>query len=395
MALIVQKFGGTSLANIERIKAVTKIIKAEIAAGNQVIIVASAMAGVTNKIIALCSELSSLDDRKTIAEYDSALCSGEIVSSSLIALSLREEGVEARSILAWQLPITTDSGYGKALVESVDTSLLKECLAQNIVPVIAGFQGITKQMRSSTLGRNGSDTTAVIIASVVQANRCDIYTDVDGVFTADPRIIHNSKKLERMSFEEMLALAASGAKVLHPRSVEIAMRYNVEIRVLSSFSDLNITDIAKGTLITSQDKIMERRTITGITSNKNLLRLIVENPELDSRKICNALARNDIHIEFMNASPLSFIIPLSDISRVEKVMTGMGGVTINTDISFVSIVGYGIKNDPGLISKILTKLSEADITVDMLQVSEIKISLLVNDRDTEKAIRVLSELSDK
>jgi len=394
MALIVQKFGGTSLADIARIKAVTAIIKAEIANNNQVIVVASAMAGVTTQIIALCSELSGLNEHKAIAEYDSALCSGEIVSSSLLALSLQTEGIEARSVLAWQLPLITNSSYSKALVESVDINLLKECLEQGIVPVIAGFQGITKHMRSSTLGRNGSDTTAVIIASAMQAARCDIYTDVDGVFTADPRIIHDARKLDHISFEEMLAFASSGAKVLHPRSAEIAMRYNVEVRVLSSFNGENSIDQKQGTLITSQDKIMESRTITGITSNKNLLQLVMENALSDSRQICDALARHDIHIEFMNTNPLSFIIPLSDIERVEKIIAGMEGVIINTDISFVSIVGYGIKNDPGLVSEVLAKLFEAGIKVSMLQVSEIKISLLVNDKDTEKAVQVLSELVD-
>ncbi|KAJ6645078.1 Aspartokinase [Pseudolycoriella hygida] len=217
----VQKFGGTSVANIARIKEIIPIIKWEKQHGNQLVIVVSAMAGVTNQLVTLCNEVSSLKTDSELAEYDTALCSGEMVTASLLALELQQQGIDARSVLAWQLPILTNDNYSKALVEQISTSLLTECIKQNIIPVVAGFQGITNNNRLATLGRGGSDTTASLIAAAMQADRCDIYTDVEGVFTADPRIVPGAKKLSQISFEEMLEFASCGAKVLHPRFFDI------------------------------------------------------------------------------------------------------------------------------------------------------------------------------
>ncbi len=392
MALIVQKFGGTSVADPARIKEVVRFIKLEIEKNNQVIVVVSAMSGVTNQLVTYCQELSSLSSDEMLAEYDSALASGEIVTAALLALRLKEEGFAARSILAWQLPITTDKSHGKALVQSIDTKLLENCIENRIIPIIAGFQGVTPENRYSTLGRGGSDTTAALVASAIKADRCDIYTDVAGVFTADPRIVHQAKKLSNLSFEEMLEFASSGAKVLHSRCVAVALRYNIPIRVLSSFSSGD----EAGTLITMKDKIMESRVISGITSNKNLLLASIEPAAAKFIKICSFIADNNVHIESISRNDV--IVQLSDRGKLETLLHDMktsGNIqnfVLRMNIAIVSIVGHGIKNDSALISKILGKLEEHEIAVETLQTSEIKVSILINDQDTEKAVRLMHEL---
>ncbi|WP_341793440.1 MULTISPECIES: aspartate kinase [unclassified Rickettsia] len=397
MALIIQKFGGTSVANINRINEIIPIIKSELTQNNQVIVIVSAMAGVTNQLVTLCNEISHLSNANQLAEYDAALCSGEMVTSSLLALRLQEEEINARSVFAWQLPIITDSNYSKALVESISTSLLKECINLNIIPVIAGFQGINYLGRLSTLGRGGSDTSAALIAAAMKADRCDIYTDVEGVFTADPRIVPKAKKLNHLNFEEMLEFASSGAKVLHPRAAEIVKRYQIPMRVLSSF-----TSKATGTLITSKDKIMENRVITGITSNKNLLKILIENPTISFIKTANMLAASNSHIELMQEiepkKQYSFITGLTDKNNLQNLLTNLkknnqiGNFVLDVEIAIVSIIGYGIKNDHSLLETILANLEKDNITIKMVQISEIKISLLINDQDTEKTICNLHNL---
>ncbi|WP_425362947.1 aspartate kinase [Candidatus Tisiphia endosymbiont of Hybos culiciformis] len=401
MSIIVQKFGGTSIANIARIKEIIPIIKLEKQHGNQVIIVVSAMAGVTNQLVTLCNEVSSLKTNSELAEYDTALCSGEMVTASLLALELQQQGIDARSVLAWQLPILTNDNYSKALVEQISTNLLTECLKQNIIPIIAGFQGISNNNRLATLGRGGSDTTASLIAAAMQADRCDIYTDVEGVFTADPRIVPGAKKLSQISFEEMLEFASCGAKVLHPRSLEAAIRYNVPIRVLSSFS-LPLYHENNGTLITSREKIMEHRKITGITSNKNLLKLVINSTQLTFSKICNLIADHNIHLELMENieenKQYSFIIQLSDKNKLQHFLDELKNANqidnfiIDSQVSIVSIIGHGIKNDHNLLNIILTELEKENVSVKMIQISEIKISILIKDLDTEKTIRCLHQL---
>lgn len=396
MALIVQKFGGTSVATIPRIKEVGKIIKSSIKQNNQVIVVVSAMAGVTNQLVTLCNELSRLNSDSLLAEYDSALASGEIVTAALLALCLQEEGIPARSVLAWQLPIFTDFFYSKALVEAINYDIILECLKKEVIPIIAGFQGLTPDNRISTLGRGGSDTTAALIAGIVKADRCDIYTDVEGVFTADPRIVHQAKRLDYLSFEEMLEFSASGAKVLHPRCVEAALRYNVPIRVLSSFST------TEGTLIKERNIAMEKRIITGITSNKSLLKISITEPQPSFSKICSFIANNKIHIDAILGNSFggsySFIAPLTEKNRFESLLVNLkleakiADFIIDTKIATVSIIGHGIKNDSTLVGIILEKLEQEKIEISMLQVSEIKISLLINDEDTEKTIRIMHEL---
>ncbi|WP_342170016.1 aspartate kinase [Rickettsia endosymbiont of Seladonia tumulorum] len=397
MALIIQKFGGTSVATIDRIKKIIPIIKAEIAKNNQVIIVVSAMAGVTNQLVTLCNEVSSLNKSSQLAEYDVALSSGEIVTASLLALALQEENINARSFLAWQLPILTDDNHSKALVESVDTNLLNECLQQNIIPIIAGFQGINKHNRLATLGRGGSDTTAALIAAAMKADRCDIYTDVEGVFAADPRIIPKAKKIDEIDFSEMLELALSGAKVLHTRAAEIVMRYQIDMRILSTFAPE-----AGCTLITSKDKIMEKRIISGITSNKNLLYITIESCSLNFIQVASVIAQNNNHIELMQEiehnKRYSFITDLTDKNSLHILLTNLknnnqiSNFTFDTEIATVSIIGHGIKNDLKLLEVILSKLAKDNINVQMVQISEIKIIILINDKQVEKTVLDLYDL---
>ncbi|MFY9590216.1 aspartate kinase [Rickettsia endosymbiont of Halotydeus destructor] len=397
MALIIQKFGGTSVANIDRIKAIIPIIKSELIQNNQVIVVVSAMAGVTNQLITLCNEVSHLSNPDQLAEYDAALSSGETVTASLVSLKLQEEKVKARSIFAWQLPIVTNNNYSKALVESISTSLLKECLNLNITPVIAGFQGISYYNRLSTLGRGGSDTSAALIAAAMKADRCDIYTDVEGVFSTDPRIVPSAKKINAINFEEMLEFASSGAKILHARAAEIIQRYQISMRILSSFSPET-----SGTLITSRDKIMENRIITGITSNKNLLKISIKTPKISFIKIGSMIAASNSHIELMQdiqyKKQYNFITNLADKNNLQNLLVDLKNnnqineFVFDTEIAVISIIGYGIKNDPNLLETILSQLEKDNIIVTMVQISEIKISLLINDQYTEKAICNLHNL---
>ncbi|WP_016917162.1 aspartate kinase [Rickettsia honei] len=391
MALIIQKFGGTSVANIDRIKKIVPIIKTEIAKNNQVIVVVSAMAGVTNQLVTLCNEVSSLNNISQCAEYDVALSSGEIVTASLLALALQEEDIKARSFLAWQLPMLTDNNHSKALVESITTDLLEKYLQLNTIPIIAGFQGINKSNRLTTLGRGGSDTTAALIAAAMKADRCDIYTDVEGIFTADPRIIPNAKKIKEIDFLEMLELASSGAKVLHPRAGELVMRYKIDMRVLSTFSP-----DTEGTLITSKDKNMENGIINSITSNKNLLKISVKSMSLSFLQVANMITQNNNHIEFMqeikNNEEYSFITNLTDKNNLQALLTNLKDdkqiqdFTFDTEIATISLIGYGIKNDCKLLETILSKLTNDNINVHMIQLSEVKITLFINDQDAEKTI---------
>ncbi|WP_064429308.1 aspartate kinase [Rickettsia sp. Tenjiku01] len=391
MALIIQKFGGTSVANIDRIKRIVPIIKTEIAKNNQVIVVVSAMAGVTNQLVTLCNEVSSLNNIAQFAEYDVALSSGEIVTASLLALALQEEDIKARSFLAWQLPMLTDNNHSKALVESITTDLLEKYLQLNTIPIIAGFQGINKSNRLTTLGRGGSDTTAALIAAAMKADRCDIYTDVEGIFTADPRIIPNAKKIKEIDFLEMLELASSGAKVLHPRAGELVMRYKIDMRVLSTFSP-----DTEGTLITSKDKNMENGIINSITSNKNLLKISVKSMSLSFLQVANMITQNNNHIEFMqeikNNVEYSFITNLTDKNNLQALLTNLKDdkqiqdFTFDTEIATISLIGYGIKNDCKLLETILSKLTNDNINVHMIQLSEVKITLFINDQDVEKTI---------
>lgn len=404
MAVIVQKFGGTSVANTSRIKEVTKFVRYELDRGNQVIIIVSAMAGVTNQLVTFCSELSNLNSDQALAEYDSVLASGEIVTAGLLALKLAEDNILARSFSAWQVPIVTDAVHTKALVSSIDSKLLNDCLRQGITPVITGFQGITKEARVTTLGRGGSDTTAMLVAAAMNAERCDIYTDVEGVFTADPRVVHQAIKISSLSFEEMLEFASSGAKVLHPRCVEVGLRYKVPIRVLSSFLSPQQADESSTLITATQRDIMEHRVITAIASNKNLLKILISyQKDGDFAKIMMALTEENIHIEhiiYNNGREFSFIVPLSEKNKLELLLeklqkdTNFMQVQLDTKIALISLIGYGIKNDTDFIGSIIAILNKEGIELQMMQISEVKISLLINDEFTEKLIKLLHEFCE-
>ncbi len=390
MSLIVQKFGGTSVAGTDLIKKAAEIIIGALKRGDKVICVVSAMAGVTNGLVSLCDDLSSLNDDSKISEYDSALCSGEIVASALLSLALIERGYKARSFSAFQLPIICKALYGKAFVESVETGPIIACLDSGVIPVIAGFQGITEDNRFVTLGRGGSDTTAALVAGRIKVDFCDIYTDVDGVFTADPRIVPKARKLDNISLGEMLELSSSGAKVLHPRCVEVAMRYEIPIRVFSSFS------LKKGTLISSETEKMENKLIKSIGSNKNIVKISIEGSKPDFMELLQILGRGGVNIEWVfnefSGSGKIFIINLSD-ERKTKTLLKEAGATffLDEDIAMVALVGYGLKNDTELPGDIISRLKKESIDISALQVSEIKIALLLKEADTEKAIKTLHE----
>jgi len=395
MGLIVQKFGGTSVADTDKIKNIVSFAERELAFNNQLIIVVSAMAGVTNHLITLCNEVSNLASCVKLQEYDAALATGEIVSAALVALALSEKNIRARSFAAWQVPLVTNNDAGQASVLDFDPTQIRECLNSGVIPVIAGFQGVNANDRITTLGRGGSDITAVLAAARLGATRCDIYTDVEGVYSSDPRIVHNARLLKSVSYDQMLEFAACGAKVLHPRAVEIAMRYNVNLRVLSSFSGND------GTSIIKELKTMEQKSITGIASNKNLLNVEVLCATLKINELCLTMLEHNIHINFIQSQTggnCSFISPLSDKNKLELLLENLkhnGKIKdfkISTNIAIIAVIGYGIKSDGQVLRSILTKLKSADVTVKMIEVSEIKISILIDDKNTEKAVRALHEL---
>lgn len=394
MDIIVKKFGGTSVANIARMKNIVQIVKSELASGNKVIVVVSAMAGVTNQLLSLCSDISAIDNEQKSAEYDVALSSGEMVTAALLALGLQNEGVNAKSLLAWQLPIITDANYGNADVLSVANNIINDLISKDIVPVIAGFQGITENRRCTTLGRGGSDTTAALIAAAIAAKRCDIYTDVNGVFIADPRIVHNAPKLDIIGFEEMLELAYSGAKVLHPRCVSIAMKHNIELRVLSSLTQyaLKKQNDQYGTLITSKDKCVEQRVVTGITYNSDLLKITIPDQVMSFSKICTLMKSNKINIQYIDhvtKSKVYELIVQLRYARLIKSLLNNSDIHMDTNVATISIVGYEINNDRHIASKILDLFSTYFIPIFRLQIFENKIMLLIYDGDIEKSIKSL------
>lgn len=385
MAIIVQKFGGTSVGDIEKIQNIARKIITTKESGKQVVVVVSAMAGVTNQLASYCSRISDLSDASKLSEYDVALSSGEAVTASLLSLALQQRGYAAKSVLGWQLPIRTTASFSKALVSGIDSSLLHKYLSEGIVPIIAGFQGLDDSGRLTTLGRGGSDTTATAIAASLQAESCDIYTDVEGVFTADPRLVPNARKIDAVGYEEMLEFAGLGAKVLHSRSVEIAMRYSVPIRVISSFTE------RPGTIITNQDKIMESRKITGIASNKNLAALYIK-PK-GSPELFEAFAKYDIHLEmiYQGEGEVMCLIPLSDLARAQVVLRGHD-FRARTDIAIVSAIGFGIKNDTGIFGRIIGSLRPEAIEIMMMTSSEVKISIMIAEPETERVVKILHGL---
>ena len=394
MARIVMKFGGTSMAGIERIRHVASLVRREAEAG-QVAVVVSAMAGETDRLIQLCREAASLYDPR---EYDVVVASGEQVTSGLLAITLQGMGLNARSYMGWQLPIRA-SGHAAALIEGIDVDVLERVFDEKGIAVIPGFQGVAADGSLATLGRGGSDTSAVALAAAMKADRCDIYTDVDGVYTTDPRIVPRARKLPIVTYEEMLELASVGAKVLQTRSVGLAMRHKLPLRVLSSFED------RPGTLIVGEDELedyaMERQLITGIAYDKNEARLTLtglpEGPGA-AAAIFAPLAEAGINYDMIaqgGAAVLTFTVPAAslalaaDLLEKNKARIGYAALATDTDICKVSIVGVGIRSDPALAAKMFATLAERRIEILAIATSEIKVSVLIPEDYTELAVRVL------
>ncbi|MCW2369384.1 aspartate kinase [Sphingobium sp. B11D3D] len=406
MARIVMKFGGTSMAGMERIRNVALRVKHEVGLGNEVAVVVSAMAGETDRLVNFCKEASPLYDP---AEYDVVVAAGEQVTSGLLAMTLKALGVDARSWLGWQLPIRTSEAHSKARIDTVEIEGLLAAMTAGQVAVIPGFQGQMESGRVSTLGRGGSDTSAVAVAAAVQADRCDIYTDVDGVYTTDPRIVSRARKLDKVTYEEMLELASVGSKVLQTRSVALAMKEKVRVQVLSSF-DAPGDDPEPGTMIVSEAEIeesdMERQLITGIAHDKNEAKIIVTRvPDKPGAvaSIFGPLADASINVDMIiqndskdNAeTDVTFTVPRTDLARsvdiLEKLQNEIGFRRIITDdqVAKISVVGVGMRSHAGVAATMFKTLAERGINIEAISTSEIKVSVLIDEDETELAVRVL------
>lgn len=398
MPRIVMKFGGTSMAGIERIRNVAQRVRREAESGNEVLVVVSAMAGETDRLVQLCREASALHDPK---EYDVVVASGEQVTAGLLAMTLQNMGLNARSFMGWQL-VRASGVHGNARVENVESALLDEALSAGAVAVIPGFQGVSDDGRLATLGRGGSDTSAVAIAAGLKADRCDIYTDVDGVYTTDPRIVPRARKLDAITFEEMLELAGVGAKVLQPRSVGLAMREKLPLRVLSAFED------KPGTRVVAEleGADMERNEIAGIAADRNEARItltkIADAPGTLAA-VMKPLAESGIAFDmivhaaarFGEASDLTFTVPRASLAQAQTVLEqgkdsiGYGELLTDDSVAKVSIVGVGVRSNPQLAATMFETLAERRINLLAVSASEIKVSALVAESELELAVRVL------
>lgn len=400
MALIVQKFGGTSVANLERIRHVATKVKKELDLGNSVVVAVSAMSGVTDNLVGMCREMSTLMEKEHWAEYDSIVASGEQVTSGLLALYLQNQGVPARSFAGWQLPLKSDDSHGKARIAEIDADTIFNTLKKGQVVVVAGFQGVTEEGRITTLGRGGSDTTAVALAAALKADRCDIYTDVDGIYTTDPRIVPKARKLKKVAYEEILEMASQGAKVLQTRSVEMAMNYGVRVQVLSTFSD------EPGTLLVEESEVLERRRVTGITYSRDDARVTLVNvPNIPgiSSKVFGPLGAANINVDMIvqniteegKKTDMTFTVPRADLEKTLQVMANVresvGYQSIHSDkgVAKVSVIGVGMRSHAGIAGTMFRTLAEKGINILVISTSEIKISVLIDEEYTELAVRAL------
>lgn len=404
MALLVMKFGGTSVATIEAIENVANKVAAEVRAGHSAAVVVSAMAGVTNQLVSYCQEISPLHDAR---EYDAVVSSGEQVTSGLLAMALQKRGINARSWQGWQIPILTDRSHAKARIEDINTEKFKQQFAGNAVAVVAGFQGISPEGRITTLGRGGSDTSAVALAAAVGADRCDIYTDVKGVYTCDPGIVPKAKKLKQICYEEMLEMASVGAKVLQTRSVEMAMKENVCVQVLSSFEDAVGSDL-KGTLLVSEDELMEKALISGITCSRDdakiTLRKLPDTPGV-AAKIFGPLAEASVNVDMIvqniaadtKLTDLTFTVPRADLERTISIFNksvktdALAGCEMehSSDVAKISIVGIGMRSHAGVAQQMFQTLADKGINIHVISTSEIKVSVLIGEEYAELALRAL------
>ncbi len=398
MSKIVMKFGGTSVANIDRIRHVATLVKREVDRGNQVAVTVSAMAGETNKLVAWTRELSPMHDAR---EYDVVVASGEQVSAGLMAIALQAIGITARSWMGWQIPVRTSSVHSAARIESIDPDDLNRRLANGETAVVAGFQGITSDNRVTTIGRGGGDTSAVAVAAALKADRCDIYTDVDGVYTTDPRIVPKARRMEKISYEEMLELASLGAKVLQTRSVEIAMLHRVPLRVLSTFDPES-----GGTLVCDEEDIVEKKPVTGIAYSRDeakiTLHRIPDRPGI-AAAIFGPLANAGVNIDMIvqnvsedgRKTDLTFTVSRGDLAPalavIEKAGPTIGyrDITSDSNVAKVSIVGIGMRAHPGVAQTMFQTLYDKGINIQVISTSEIKVSVLIAEEYVELAVRAL------
>lgn len=400
MALIVAKFGGTSVADVERIERAADKIAREVEAGNQAVVVVSAMSGVTNQLVGHCDSISKLYD---LREYDVVVSSGEQITAGLMAMALQKRGIAARSWLGWQIPFKTNDMHGKARITDIQTDEIKKRLSNNEVAVIPGFQGVTDANRISTLGRGGSDTSAVAMAAALNADRCDIYTDVDGIYTTDPRIVSNARKLKKVSFEEMIELASLGSKVLQTRSVEIAMKQGVALQVLSSFEDHIGSDLP-GTLVVQEEEIMEEELVSGIAASRNeakITLLRVQDVPGIAAKVFSPLGKAGVSVDMIvqNVSPdgkttdMTFTVGRADLPRaleaIKELDIEYSDLISADNVSKVSVVGVGMISHSGVAEKMFSTLADKNINIQVISTSEIKISVLIEEDYTELAVRAL------
>jgi len=397
MSVLVQKFGGTSVADLERIRNAAVRVKAEVDRGHNVAVVVSAMAGTTNQLVQWTGEASSLHDTR---EYDVVVAAGEQVTAGLLAIILQDMGIAARSWMGWQIPIRTDSSHGAARIEDIDVAAVRERFDQGQVAVVAGFQGLSAENRITTLGRGGSDTSAVALAAALRADRCDIYTDVDGVYTSDPRIVTQARKLEKITYEEMLELASLGAKVLQTRSVELAMNHQVRLQVLSSFSD------SPGTLVVDEEEIVEKEIVSGIAYSRDeakiTLRRVADRPGV-AAAVFGPLADANINVDMIvqnisqddKATDLTFTVTRSHLDRavsvIEKCKDDVGYDALLSDkgVAKISVIGVGMRSHAGVAQRMFATLAERGINIQVISTSEIKVSVLVDEAYTELALRSL------
>jgi aspartate kinase len=396
MARIVMKFGGTSVADLDRIRNVARRVQREVEAGHQVAVVVSAMSGTTNQLVSWCQSLSPLHDAR---EYDVVVATGEQITTGLLAIALQDLGIEARSWAGWQVPIQTDGAHGKARIASIDGGELIRRMDIGQVAVVAGFQGLGPDHRITTLGRGGSDTSAVALAAALGADRCDIYTDVDGIYTTDPRIVAKARKLSSISYEEMLELASVGAKVLQTRSVELAMKEKVRVQVLSSFED------RPGTLVVDEEEIVEKEVVTGIAYSRDEAKLTVrrvpDRPGI-AAAVFGALASANVNVDMIvqnvaedGTTDMTFTVGRSDLPRAQDALSharqeiGYWEILADTNVAKISVVGIGMRSHAGIASRMFKTLAEKGINIQVISTSEIKVSILIAADYTELAVRSL------
>jgi len=397
MARLVLKFGGTSVADLDRIRSVALRIKREVEAGHQVAVVVSAMSGTTNQMVGWVNDLDPLHDER---EYDTVVAAGEQITAGLTAIALQKLGLKARSWLGWQIPIRTDGTHGKARIEKIDTEELRASMVDGVVAVVAGFQGVGPHNRISTLGRGGSDTSAVALAAALQADRCDIFTDVDGVYTTDPRIVTKARKMDKITYEEMLEMASQGAKVLQTRSVEMAMNHRVRVQVLSSFED------KPGTLVVDESEIVEQQIVSGIAYSRDEAKITLRNvpdqpgvaaavfgPLADAAVNVDMIVQNISHDG--STTDLTFTVGQADYERATKVIEGAKATLRYADfkgdkaVAKVSVIGVGMRSHSGVAQTMFKALAEKGINIQVISTSEIKVSVLISEEYTELALRAL------